>query len=44
MLHGLLEVFVTLAYSYRLVSVFHIFLLKSLNLVLLLLLFLFHAD
>jgi|LauGreDrversion4_2_1035121.scaffolds.fasta_scaffold214017_2 hypothetical protein len=44
MLNGLLEVFVTLAYSYRLVSVFHIFLLKSLNLVLLLLLFLFHAD
>ena len=44
MFNGFLEVLVTLANSHRLISVFHIFLLQSLNLVLVFLLFLFHSD
>jgi len=44
MLNSLLKVLVTLLYSHRLVSVLHIFLLESLNLVFVLLLFFFHTG
>ena len=44
MFNGFFEVLIALSNSHRLVSVFHIVLLESLNLVLVLLLFLFHSD